>query len=152
MKHILRRVIVCIHTVCDTAQDLVMTLLFLNFPLCLSSLFLFFSCFWIDLLTNEGCSFNAKLLATCPRWSFLSVKICFSSPRWAVYARTHDENASFPNFFIFGCDNKQEKILRLIILNLRFTRKWTMKSKRCFSSHQRRCKMIKPNWLLQMSW
>uniref|UniRef100_J3M3A4 Uncharacterized protein n=1 Tax=Oryza brachyantha TaxID=4533 RepID=J3M3A4_ORYBR len=64
------------------------------------SFFLFLSCTWCDLPTNEGCSFNPKLLATCPRWSFLTIKIFFSSPRWAVYARTQEQKASLASFFL----------------------------------------------------
>lgn len=41
--------------------------LFFDSPLCFSSLFLFFVCFWNDCPTKEGCSFNAKLFATCPK-------------------------------------------------------------------------------------
>ena len=48
------------------------------------SFFLFLSCTWCDLPTNDGCSFSPKLLATCPKWSFFTMKIFFSSPRWAV--------------------------------------------------------------------
>uniref|UniRef100_A0A0A9G5A9 Uncharacterized protein n=1 Tax=Arundo donax TaxID=35708 RepID=A0A0A9G5A9_ARUDO len=47
---------------------------------CFCSFFLFLSCTWCDLPTNDGCSFNPKLLATWPRWSFFTIKIFFSSP------------------------------------------------------------------------
>lgn len=72
----------------------------LDSPFCFSSLFLFLCWFWNDLPTKEGCSFNAKLFATCPKWSFFTINILFSSPRWAVYARTQEQNASLASFFM----------------------------------------------------
>ena len=78
------------------------TFLFFDSPLFFSYFFLFLFCFWKDCPTNEGCCFNAKLFATCPKWSFLIINILFSSPRWAVYARTQEQNPLLASSSILG--------------------------------------------------
>lgn len=85
-------------------HDFLAPFLFFDSPFWFWSLFLFFDWIWNDWPTNEGCSFKAKLLATCPKWSFFTMKILLSSPRWAVYARTQEQNASLANFFLWGWD------------------------------------------------
>lgn len=77
--------------------------LFFDWPFCLWSLFLLYDCcFWNDFPTKDGCCLKAKLLATCPRWSFCTINIFFSSPRCAVYARTQEINAFWASLFIIG--------------------------------------------------
>lgn len=76
---------------------------------CLWSLFLFLTCIWNDLPTKDGWSFNPKLLATCPRWSFLTIKILFNSPLWAVYARIQEQNASLASLFSLDWSMKIKK-------------------------------------------
>lgn len=88
---------------CKTQDyDLLMIRLLFDPPLCFWSRFLFFNCFWKDPPTNDGCSFNAKLFATWPKWSFFTIKILFSSPRWALYARTQEQKALIASFFKLG--------------------------------------------------
>lgn len=100
------------------------TFLFFVNPFFFSNLFLFLFCFWNDCPTKEGCCFNAKLFATCPKWSFLIINTLFSSPRWAVYARTQEQNAFLACSSISGWKGQAKKIGLWIDKQQRIPYRW----------------------------